>query len=117
MQISGTLRSPQMDRLRHAPIQKPAAPSRDNSDTEDKAFIFLSGAAPLVGAGMNLAYGGMVAGLAQSKKLGGLALLGTAANIASLPLLATGNYLAAVAAMGISGATLSHIHHDGWNVP
>lgn len=100
--------------VRSLPVEKTEKKSTEHA--EDRAFTFLSGATPVIGAGMNLAYGGTVAALAQSKKLGGLALLGTAANIASLPLLATGNYLAAIAAMGLSGATLSHIHNRGWEV-
>lgn len=93
------------------PPRKENAPAEPIS-TGDRVDIALAGALPLVGAGMNIGYGGMVSLLSQKRSLGALALVGGAANLMSLPLLASGNYLAAVAAMGVSALTLDHIHRS-----
>ncbi len=79
-------------------------------DVFDPALV---GATPLVGGMMNLAYGGTVSLLSQSWKLGSLSLLGAAANLASLPMLASGNYLGAAGALALSSA--AHVYvHNAW---
>lgn len=78
----------------------------------DRAFTGLSGALPVIGGAMNLVYGGSVSALAQSWKLGGVALAGSAANFASLPLLAGGNYLGALGLLAFSGAALEYVHRN-----
>jgi hypothetical protein len=93
-----------------APRSESSAPTERNWD--DTLDVVLAGSVPIIGAGMNLGYGGMVALLSQKRSLGALALVGGAANLLSLPLLASGNYLAAIAAMGVSAATLDHIHRS-----
>lgn len=88
-------------------------PLPETEDTlVDRAFTGLSGALPVVGGAMNLVYGGSVSALAQSWKLGSIALVGTAANFASLPLLAGGNYLGALGLLAISGAALDYVHQS-----
>jgi hypothetical protein len=61
---------------------------------------------------MNLVYGGGMSLLAQKPSLGVLSLVGGVANLASLPLLASGNYLAAMGALAVSAATLEHVHRN-----
>jgi hypothetical protein len=88
------------------------APEPAEMTAGDRVDIALVGALPVIGAGMNIVYGGSMSLLAQKPKLGVLSLVGGAANLASLPLLASGNYLAALGALSVSAATLSHVHRN-----
>jgi hypothetical protein len=91
-----------------------AIPSSTNAKEswDDRLTVGLSGALPVIGGAMNLAYGGTVAALSQSWSLGSLALTGAAANFATIPLLASGNHIPALALMAVSGATMDYIHRN-----
>lgn len=101
-----SLRTPSLSRFSNEPPQSPEI------SWDDRLMVGLSGAIPVVGGAMNLVYGGGVAALSQSWTLGGLALTGAAANFATVPLLATGNHLPALALMAVSGATMEYVHRN-----
>ena len=88
--------------------------SQQNPEAKDWDILdpALAGATPVIGGMMNLVYGGGVSLLSQSWKLGSISLLGAAANAASLPLLARGNYLGAAGALALSSAAHVFVHNS-----
>lgn len=111
MNITSSTLSPGMLKGLRSPQQRPPLEPEQKKDWDvfDPALV---GATPVVGGMMNLVYGGGVSLLSQSWKLGSLSLLGAAANAASLPLLASGNYLGAAGALALSSAAHVVVHNS-----